>query len=121
MESIISLVAEWILVKDMSNLYELSSTVSCGLQAWVDDQILDSFCEQTWIDMSKEWTEFMCATTKNRQGGQVEKMETKERSWLKVHVLLWEQVRTGAIEALCEIRDAPVSALARNEGRDQDD
>ena len=55
-ESIFALVTEWILSKDMVKLYELSSTVYAVLQEWLDDQMLDSLGDQTWIDMSEEWT-----------------------------------------------------------------
>ena len=54
MENILALVAEWILLKDMSKLYKFSSTISGVLKEWLDDQIFDSFGDQTWIDMSKE-------------------------------------------------------------------
>ena len=65
MESIVALVAEWIPLKDMIKLYELSSTVWGALNEWLDDQIIDSFGDQTSIDMSKEWTDFMYGTAKN--------------------------------------------------------
>ena len=65
MESIIAPVAEWIPLKDLIKLYELSSTVSGVLKEWLDDQILDSFGDTTWTDMSEEWTEFMYGTAKN--------------------------------------------------------
>ena len=58
MESVFALVAESIPSKDMIKLYELSSTVSSVLKEWFGDQILDSFGDQTWSDMSKEWTDF---------------------------------------------------------------
>ena len=59
------LVAKWILLKDKGGLYGLSWAVSGVLKGWLDDQILDSFGDQTWIDMSKESTEFMYRTAKN--------------------------------------------------------
>ena len=46
-ERIIPLVGDWMPVKDMSKLYELSSTVSCVFEEWLDDQILDSFGDRT--------------------------------------------------------------------------
>ena len=59
LESIFVLVTEWISSKDMVNLYELSSTLYVVLQEWLGNEILDALGDQTWIDMSEEWAEFM--------------------------------------------------------------
>ena len=65
MVSIVALVAGWIPLKDMIKLYELSSTVSGVLKECLGDQILDSFGDHIWTEMSEEWTEFMFGTAKN--------------------------------------------------------
>ena len=47
MEGVESMVAEWITLAEMLKLQELSLAVSGILKEWLDDQILDSFGEQT--------------------------------------------------------------------------
>ena len=49
------MVAEWISLEEMLKLQELSPAVTGILKEWLDDQILDSFGDQTWTDMSEEW------------------------------------------------------------------
>ena len=51
---------------EMVKLQELSTSVSDVLREWLDDQILAPVGEQTWTDMSEEWTELMHGTWKNR-------------------------------------------------------
>ena len=65
MESIFHLVAEWIPLKDMVQLYEVSSTESSALKEWFEDQILDSCDHKTWTDMSEEWTDFYVGYCEN--------------------------------------------------------
>ena len=54
------------LLGEMVKLQELSTYVSDVLREWLDDQILAPVGEQTWTDMSEEWTELMHGTWKNR-------------------------------------------------------
>ena len=63
-ENVLVVVIEWIPFADMVKLCEHSSTVYAVLQEWFDDQILASLGDQTWIDTSKEWTEYMYGTAK---------------------------------------------------------
>ena len=59
MESILVLVTEWISSKDTVKLYELSSTLYDVLQGWLGNESIELLGDQTWDDMSEEWSEFM--------------------------------------------------------------
>ena len=59
-ENIIVLVADWISLKDMLKLHELSPTASGALKTWLEAQILDSLDDKIWNDMSEEWANSTC-------------------------------------------------------------
>ena len=58
-ERILVLFTEWISSKDTVKLYELSSTLYVVLQEYLGNEIMESLGDQTWIDMSEEWAEFV--------------------------------------------------------------
>ena len=60
------MVTEWISSKDMVKLYEFSSTLHVVLQEWLGDEIMHPLGDQTWIDMSEEWAEFMFGEGNNQ-------------------------------------------------------
>ena len=50
----------------MVKLYEFSSTLHVVLQEWLGDEIMHPLGDQTWIDMSEEWAEFMFGEGNNQ-------------------------------------------------------
>ena len=86
MATMIALVDERIPQKDMSKLYELSPKVSDVLKEWLDDPILDSFGDQTWIDMRRRMDRThvrYCDELVRRPGGEEwEGREGKKAGWM---------------------------------------
>ena len=54
-----ALIAEWISLGKMIKLQELSTRISHVLREWQDTETVESLGDQTWIDMSEEWAEFV--------------------------------------------------------------